>query len=184
MEDRGRSARSAGTPNAPAAAAGVDFAALTPLRLARLGRTARALHQLVDQDARTIATRRPAPTAWSAAEVVCHLRDIEEAYSDRIRFILLNRDGPGRAILIQVDPERWAEERQYRRCDLTEAVAAFRARREDTLALLGSLAPDQWERAADHPARGRLSVRRVVHSLASHDVEHLDQIARALAGRA
>jgi hypothetical protein len=157
----------------------VDFAALTPVRLARLDRTARALRQLVEQDLRVLAARRPEPTAWSAAEVVCHLRDIEEAYFDRIRFILLNE----RPILIQLDPDRWAEDRQYARCDLADAVAAFRARREETLAFLGSLAPEQWERAADHPARGRLTVRRVVHSLASHDVEHLDQIARALAGR-
>ena len=161
----------------------MDFAALTPLRLARLGRTPRALRQLVEQDARALAVRRPAPTAWSAAEVVCHLRDIEEAYFDRIRFILLNGEGPGRPVLIQLDPDRWVEDRQYQRCDIADAVAAFRARREDTLRLLDSLAPDQWERAADHPARGHLTVRRVVHSLASHDVEHLDQIARALAGR-
>ena len=179
MEDRERSARSAGAPSARGATAPVDFAALTPLRLARLGRTPRALRQLVDQDAQPLAARRPAPTAWSAAEVVCHLRDIEEAYFDRIRFILLN----DRPVVVQVDPDRWVEDRQYRRCDLAEAIAAFRARREDTLAFLGSVAAEQWERAADHPARGRLTVRRVVHSLASHDVEHLDQIARALAGR-
>jgi len=179
VEDRERSARSTGTPNARGAAPPVDFAALTPLRLARLGRTPRALRQLIEQDARPLAVRRPAPTAWSAAEVVCHLRDIEEAYFDRIRFILLN----DRPVLIQLDPDRWVEDRQYQRCDIADAVAAFRARREDTLAFLGSLAPGQWERAADHPARGRLTVRKVVHSLASHDVEHLDQIARALAGR-
>jgi hypothetical protein len=178
VEDRERSARSAGMPNARDAATAVGFAALTPLRLARLGRTPRALRQLVEQDVRPLAVRRPAPTAWSAVEVVCHLRDIEEAYVDRIRFMVLN----DRPVLIQLDPDRWAEDRQYARCDLADAVAAFRARREDTLAFLDSLAPDQWERAADHPARGRLTIRRVVHSLASHDVEHLDQIARALAG--
>jgi hypothetical protein len=171
VEDRERSARSL---TAPA----VDFAALTPTRLARLARTPRALSKLLHDDNRQLATRRPAPAAWCAAEVVCHLRDIEEAYFDRIRCILLN----DRPALIQLDPERWVDDRQYRRCDLAESLAAFGARREDTLRFLDSLAPDQWERGADHPARGHVTVRRVVHSLAGHDVEHLNQIARALAG--
>ena len=179
MEDRERPARSPEVRSEGGAPPAVDFAALTPIRLARLERTPRALRKLLDGDNREAAMRRPAPAAWSGAEVVCHLRDIEEAYFDRIRFIVLN----DRPALIQLDPDRWVDDRQYRRCDLADALAAFRARREETLEYLGSLAPERWERGADHPARGRLTVRRVVHSLASHDVEHLDQIARALAGK-
>jgi len=185
VEDRDRSARSAEAPAVQSARAAVDaapaidFAALTPDRLARLGCTYAELQKLFEGDSRGLATTRPAPTAWSAAEVVCHLRDIEEAYFDRIRFILLN----DRPALIQLDPDRWVDERQYRRCDLPSALAAFWARREDTLGFLASLAPDRWERSADHPARGRLTVRRVVHSLASHDAEHLAQVARGLEGR-
>lgn len=161
-----------------AAAPTTDFAALTPDRLGRLGRTHGKLRSLLDEDTGHLATRRPAPEAWSVLEVICHLRDIEEAYFDRIRFILLN----DRPVLIQLYPDRWAEDRQYRTCDVEGALAAFRSRREDTLRFVESLTPDQWERGADHPARGRLTVRRVVHSLASHDAEHLDQITRALAG--
>src|SRR5262249_37385123 len=160
------------------AAATIDFAALTPDRLGRLRQTHPKLRTLLDGGVRGLARCRPAPAARSTLEVVCHLRDIEEAYFDRIRFIPLNN----RPTLVQLDPDRWAEDRQYRRCDLEDALAAFHARREETLAFVTSLAPSQWERGADHPARGSLTVRRVVHSLASHDAEHLGQIARALEG--
>jgi len=156
----------------------MDFAALTPERLVRLDQTHARLRNVLDSDTAGLVTVRPAPDAWSVSEVICHLRDIEEAYFDRIRFILLN----DRPVLVQIDPDRWAVERQYRNCDVERALAAFRCRREDTLRFVRSLSPDQWERGADHPARGRLTVRRVVHSLASHDAEHLEQIARALAG--
>ena len=158
----------------------VDYAAQTPDRIARLQGTSARLTALVVGATGGQAQIRPSPTAWSAAEIVCHLRDIEEAYFERIRFILIN-DAPK---LSRLDPDRWVGERQYHRCEVDAALAAFRARRQDTLAFLASLAADQWERGADHPARGRLTVRKIVHSLASHDAEHLDQIARAIAGLA
>ena len=162
------------------AASVIDFAALTPDRLVRLARTPTRVRGVLDGDTRGLVTIRPAPEAWSVVEVICHLRDIEEAYFERIRFILLN----DRPVLAQLYPDRWVEDRQYRYCDAERALAAFRSRREDTLRFVESLTPEQWERGADHPARGRLTVRRVVHSLASHDAEHLDQITRALAGSA
>lgn len=157
----------------------MDHAALTPERLTRLRETSARLTALIAA-AGGQALVRPSPTAWSAAEIACHLRDIEEAYLDRMRFILMN-DAPRLSLL---DPDRWVEERQYRRCDAGAALAAFRARREDTFVFVESLAPDQWERGADHPARGRLTIRRIVHSLARHDAEHLDQAVRAVAGLA
>jgi len=55
-------------------------------------------------------------------------------------------------------PERWAEDRQYVRNDTGEAIAAFRRRREETLAHLAALSPEQWLRGGIHPRRGRMSV--------------------------
>jgi hypothetical protein len=55
--------------------------------------------------------------------------------------------GIGGAIGHPLDPDRWAEERQYLRNDATEALAAFRRRREEVLSLLEGLSPDQWRRA-------------------------------------
>ncbi len=125
------------------------------------------------------STKRPAPDAWSAVEIVCHLRDIEAFYLERIRLLLANSE----PTLVLLDPDRWARERQYARNDLAEALATFRAARAETLAFLAALTPEQWERRAHHPIRGVVTVRNIVHSLAKHDQVHLAQLARALAGQ-
>ena len=154
------------------------FAAQTPGRLERLRRTADDIAALIEAAPHAVA-QRPAPAAWSATEIICHLRDIEEAYGDRMRGILANEEPP----LIQFDPDRWVDDRQYRRHDVAAALGAFGAQRRDTLAFLDALDPEQWERGGQHPSRGRLTIRKIVHSLAKHDTEHCEQIARALAGR-
>jgi uncharacterized damage-inducible protein DinB len=150
----------------------------TKERLDQMRRLPGDIAVLVARQPDDLLRRRPAEAAWSATEVVCHLRDIEEFYLDRVRFILIN-DEP---VLIVLDPDRWADERQYCRQDIALAHAAFTARRRETVALLDSLDADQWERAGLHRLRGRLTVRHIVHSWAKHDHGHLDQLRRALAG--
>lgn len=81
-----------------------------------------------------------------------------------------------------LDPDRWVEERQYVRNDARLALAAFRRRRAEVLALLGSLSASEWHRGGIHLGRGRLTLGDWVASLAGHDDNHLDQFHRALAG--
>jgi len=150
----------------------------TTERLDRMRQTPAGIATLIGTQPDDVLGRRPAEGAWSATEIVCHLRDVEEFYLDRVRLILIN-DEPG---LIVLDPDRWADERQYRRHDLALAHAAFTTRRRETLAILDSLGAKQWERAGLHRLRGPLTVRHIVHSWAKHDGVHLDQLGRALAG--
>ena len=85
---------------------------------------------------------------------------------------------------LRSNPNRWAEERQYLKNDATEALDAFGRRREETLALLGSLAPRDWERGGVHlDSRGRRTIDEFVSVIAWHDDNHLDQLRRALEGR-
>ena len=80
--------------------------------------------------------------------------------------------------------DRLAEDRQYLRNDATRAVAAFRRRREDSLALLRSLTPEQWQRGCLYPTAGRKTIDQFVTLLAWHDDNHLDQLRRVLEGKA
>jgi hypothetical protein len=81
-------------------------------------------------------------------------------------------------------PDRWAEERQYLRNDAALALAAFRARRDESLALLRTLTPEQWKRAGLHATRGAITINDFVTLMAWHDDNHLDQLKRALEGKA
>jgi len=148
----------------------------------------------------TEISRRPGPKSWSARDIVCHLRDVEELFQirfhtvialDEPRILVLGASADdlapwriGGAIGHPLDPDRWAEERQYARSDGREALAAFRRRRGEVLTLLRSLSPAEWERGGIHLSRGRLTLRDWVASLAAHDDNHLDQLRRALEGKA
>ena len=63
-------------------------------RGARLARTADELAAAVRGVSDAVLSRRPAATSWSAKEIVCHLRDIEELAMMRFR-MMLAMENPG-----------------------------------------------------------------------------------------
>ena len=150
-------------------------------RLERLTRTADQLTAAIKGQSESVMTRRPDGKNWAPKEVVCHLRDTEEAFAARFEQILA----------MDVDPklggaaaDRWAEERQYLRNDALEAIAAFRKRREENLATLRALTAAQWTKGALHPVRGRMTLDTFLTLMAWHDDNHLELLARALEGKA
>ena len=166
-------------------------------RLARLAQTPDELSAAVrGQD--DAALSRRASDGWSAKDVICHLRDIEELVILRYHLMLADdnpkifvvgappRDaetwGIGGGVPFPLDPDRWRVERQYERHDAVEALAAFRRRREEVLALLNNLSPEQWRRTCVHPERGRVTFEDFAAGVASHDDNHLAQLRRALQG--
>jgi len=151
-------------------------------RMKRLTRTADELAAAVRGRDDAILSRRPDGKNWAAKEVVCHLRDIEEMFMGRFGLILA-MDDPKLAFDPTM-PDRWAEERQYLRNDGEHALGAFRKRRDESLALLRTLTPEQWKRAGVHATRGPLTINDFVTLMAWHDDNHLDQLRRALEGKA
>lgn len=130
--------------------------------------------------ATTTLARRPAPDAWAAVEVVCHLRDLEESFHERLVLIAVD-DEPR---FPTTHPGRWAVERQYLRHDAAEAAVAFAEWRTRTVALLEWLPSAAWSRAGYQvDSRGRRTIDDFVAVMAWHDENHLAQLTRALAGR-
>jgi len=134
------------------------------------------LSGLDDAAART----RPAPDEWSPVEIVCHLRDEEtEDFGARVRVIV--EGGPE---FVKIDPERWAVERRYREASLPEALEAFRARRQDSLRLLASMAPGPLRALGASRSLGRLgqlSGLDLIAAWVAHDRIHLAQLSGTLA---
>ena len=169
------------------------------IRLNRLQQTPDELERAIAGKPDHELGRRPDDHNWSAKEIVCHLRDVEELFQIRFHTIVA-LDEPhilvlgasandlaawriGGSVGHPLDPTRWAEERQYARNDTHEALAAFKRRRAEVLALLRSLSPAEWQRGGIHLSRGRLTLGDWVTSLAAHDDNHLAQLYRALEGR-
>ena len=149
-------------------------------RLARLARTPDEVAARLEGQSDDALARRPADGAWAPKEIVGHLRDAEELFMMRFETVLAMREprllaaGPG---------DRWAQERQYLRHDTAAALAAFRRRRAESLALLRGLPDADWQRGGHHAVRGRLTIDDFVSIMAWHDDNHLDQLARALEGK-
>lgn len=171
-----------------------------PARLQRMSGVADELTAAIQGKSDAELSRRPDARSWAAKEVVCHLRDIEELVILRFHTMLAMDDpkvmvvgappsdlaqwGIGGDVPLPLDADRWAEERQYLRQDTVTALAAFRRRRSEVLALLGRLSATQWDRGSIHPTHGRMTFKDWTAGIAAHDDNHLDQLRRALAGRA
>ena len=165
----------------------------------RLRTTPDDISAALDGKTDVVVCRRPDRQNWSAREILCHLRDVEELFLTRFQTILalddptiltfaaapeaLKKWGIGGGVGHPLDPDRWADERQYTRCDAGLTLVAFRRRRQEVVSLLDALSPDQWRRCGIHLQRGRLALDGWVASLAAHDDNHLDQMRRALDGR-
>jgi len=149
-------------------------------RLARLDATPAELTARLSAASASVLVRRPASTAWAPVEVVCHLRDLEESFHERLTLILTS-DEP---CFPTTNPDRWADERQYLRHDAQVAARSFARRRAETLALLRGAGAEDWARAGRHlDSRGRRTVDDFLTLIAWHDDNHLDQLVRALDGR-
>jgi len=121
--------------------------------------------------------KRPAPGKWSVAEILAHLADTELVVGYRIRTIL---GAPGTPIPA-FDQDAWAATMRYEKRDPRKSFARFCALRENNLALLKTLTPEQWEHHGMHAERGKETVAHIARMMAGHDINHLSQIERILA---
>jgi len=127
---------------------------------------------------------RPTPDAWSAVDVLAHLRSCGDVWGDCIRTILAEEMPTIRA----VDPRTWTKQTDYPDLAFRPSWRAYTAQRADLLAVLGALPPESWLRTATVTGAGK-PLERTVHFyaqwLARHERTHVKQfkqIADALGG--
>lgn len=125
-----------------------------------------------------VELRHWAPDSWegvpsepfTAIEQICHVRDIEvDGYQVRLRRTL-EEDDP---LLLSLDGETLARQRDYAAADPVAVLADFRQARRQTLALIEALGAEQLMRPARFEGYGALTLRSLVHYLCSHDQQHL-----------
>ena len=119
---------------------------------------------------------RPAPGKWNAREILCHLADCEIAFGFRLRQTLAE----DHHVIQPFDQEKWAG--TYGSLGARSALNAFSALREWNLALIGSISPEAMAKPVNHPERGNMTFRVIVETMAGHDINHLAQLDRIIAG--
>ena len=146
-----------------------------PLK-AILGATAAQIELLLEAIGEQKLPVPIAPGKWSAAEIVCHLADCELVFAFRLRQTLAE-DGP---TIQPFDQEKWAE--AYPGVTASKALEVFTALREWNMLLIAAALPGSADRPVTHPERGTKTFRNLVETMAGHDLNHLGQLHKIVAG--
>ena len=120
---------------------------------------------------------RDGGTGWTALEVLCHIRDYDVIFADRVR-LALAEDMPK---LPDYNADVLAQERDYNGQPVAEVLASWAGYRQDLLTLFSGIAADDWQRGAIHFKRGPVSVQDLLALNVWHDLNHLEQMTRVLA---
>lgn len=116
----------------------------------------------------------PGEGEWCLKEIAAHVRDAERMYQRQIEAIAHGH--PGRLPYEAVDV--LPAEEHYRDMPLRNFLWEFEAAREETVWLLYAVDDDAWNRASEHPYRGRVTLYDVARELHEHDLDHLFQARR------
>lgn len=122
------------------------------------------------------ARLRDGVDGWSILYVLCHMRDEEAIFTQRAAD-LLNTPNP---VFSYVLNEDLVARNNYAAADYASALAEFMARRKAFIALLEGAREEQWLLEGVHPLQGPATLLGVALNVGLHDVDHLEQIARAI----
>ena len=139
---------------------------------AELARGVEAIHALVASMSPEEARARPAPEAWSALEVICHLYDEErEDFRQRLDIILHRPSEP----FPPIDPQGWVAARRYNERDLAEMLDRFAAERARSLAWRKGLSAPNWDAMYTNEF-GSMRAGDMLAAWAAHDNLHTRQL--------
>lgn len=139
---------------------------VTPQRIAALtdGLTPAQLRTVPDGD-----------EEWSANDVLAHLRSCADVWGGCIATILAEDHPTIRAI----NPRTWIRDKDYPELEFRPSFDAYLAQRQELLAVLEPLSPEDWSRGATVTGAGK-PLERTVHFyaqwLARHERSHIKQI--------
>jgi FMN phosphatase YigB (HAD superfamily) len=150
----------------------------TPVGIsATLKSTPAAISSMLMGVPETRIKKQPKPGEWSVLETICHLRDVDLKVNIPRVETIINEDN---AFITGVDTDKWAEESEYRKQDVKEALDAFVKARMELLALIGEFNDSDWQRPAKHTIFGPTSMKELLQISARHDRLHMQTIYTCL----
>jgi hypothetical protein len=116
---------------------------------------------------------KPSREEWSVLEIINHMVD-EEKMDFRTRLRLALEDPA--ATWPPIDPERWAEERDYNQRNFKQSCSNFFEERKFSVSWLKKLNSVDWKSTGRHPKLGPMSAEWVLANWLAHDLLHIRQI--------
>ena len=126
--------------------------------------------------------RKPEVDAWSAQEIVAHLRACADVWGRSIDRMLAE-DHP---TIRYVSPRGWIRKTDYLQQSFPDSLRAFSQRRAALIETLSRLNANGWSRRATFTATtlGReANVLSYATRIADHEVRHLGQLRRTIGTR-
>jgi hypothetical protein len=123
-----------------------------------------------------LVKRRPAPTKWSVHEHACHLAQVDRMYSIRLDLILTHPE----PVITPYDPGRDEPDDVFLRMDLEQSLEQYVEDRKALVTRLRQLAPEGWNRTAEHGEYSHYSVFIMFRHVALHDLFHAYRIEELL----
>ena len=123
--------------------------------------------------------RKPAPDAWSAREIVAHLRACAEVWGRSIDKMVTENHPTIR----YVSPRGWIGRTDYLERSFRESLREFSHARVGLIETLRALDSAGWSRRATFTGTtlgGEATVLCYATRIADHEVGHLDQLRRTL----
>ena len=136
-------------------------------------------HLLADASQAQAQTVRDGDDGWTVLEIMCHLRDYQDIFAERIRR-MLEEDKPTFKLYDETARLAMVVENDYANQDLREVFDDYWSTRRQLINCLLSLREDQWQREGSFAVDDIVDLEMpVVHTLL-HDADHTEQIARIL----
>ena len=123
--------------------------------------------------------RKPAPDAWSASEILAHLRACAEVWGRSIDRMIAE-DHPA---IRYVSPRGWIKRTDYLEQDFRDSLRKFSETRAGLVETLSALDAVGWSRRATFTGTtlGRdATVLSYAKRIVDHELGHLDQLRRTL----
>lgn len=123
--------------------------------------------------------RKPEPGAWSARDIVAHLRACANVWGHSIERMLAE----DRPTIRYVSPRGWIDRTDYLDQRFRDLLHAFTAERASLVTSLGARDGTGWSRGATFTgttAGRRHTVLSYAERIADHEARHLDQLRRTL----
>jgi hypothetical protein len=126
-----------------------------------------------------VLERRPATGKWSAHEHACHLAVVHRLFFDRLDQMLATPS----PVITPYDPGQNDPDDRLLGMDLEKSLKQFVEDRGALARRLRQLAPEDWERTAEHGEYSHYSIFIMFRHLALHDLFHAYRIEELLLKR-
>lgn len=161
----------------------MDVGAISRALLDGLGQTMRCVQHVGEQLSPVELRSAPAAGAWSANEILWHIRAQADVYGEQIARILEHDEPRWR----HVSPRARMKKARYDQLEFAESAKAFAVQREQLIARLRGLAPEAWGRfavvrVAHRESELRLTLAERVSGMVSHEGVHCGEMEALVRG--